>query len=116
MALTNFVLPFPAVSSVTEAITATASGTQATGVQITTRYNSISVCATSGDSVVLPPWQSDIPIYVSNDGAAPVGVYPAVGQSIGSGAVNAVQLVTNGKTAMFVGAGTIGKWRFVLSA
>jgi hypothetical protein len=108
MALYNFPQAFPAVSTVTEGIVATPGGTQATAVVLTTRYNSVATCATSGDSVILPPWQTDIPVYVSNDGAAPVGVYPYTGQSIGSGAINAVQLVTNGKTAMFIGAGTSG--------
>jgi hypothetical protein len=116
MALTAFALAFPVVSSVTEGIVATPSGTQATGVQLTTRYNSLTTVATSGDSVILPPWQTDIPIYVSNDGAAAAGVYPTVGQQIGSAAINAVFLLTAGKTAIFVGAGTTGKWRYVLSA
>ena len=115
-ALFNFAPQFPSISSVTEAITAMPSGTQATGVVLTTRYNSISVCATSGDSVVLPPAVVDLVIYVSNDGAAPCGVYPYPGQQIGANAVNAVQLVTNGKTGMFIGTGIPGKWRMLMSA
>ena len=116
MALNNFPLATPAAGSVTEAITATASGNQATGVQITTRYNRVSVCATNGDSVTLPPALVDEMIVIGNDGAANLAVFPAVGEKIGSGAANASFTVTAAKTAFFIGTGTPGKWAVVLSA
>jgi hypothetical protein len=116
MALTNFRLPEPAVSTVTEGITATPGGTQAAGVQLVSRYNRVSVCATGGDSVVLPPWMPDLQIWVANDGAAALGVFPTLGESIGTGAVNAVFSVTIAKPAMFIGSGTTGKWFVLMGA
>lgn len=116
MALNTFTLPFPAITSVTEAITATPSGTQATGVQLVSRYNRVSVCATGGDSVILPPWVPDLTIWVSNDGAAALGVFPTVGDKIGTGAVNAVFSVTIAKPALFIGSGTPNKWFVLMGA
>jgi hypothetical protein len=116
MALVNFAPAFPAITSTTEGITATPGGTQAAGVQLVSRYNRVSVCATGGDSVVLPPIQSDIWIYVANDGAAALNVFPYPGQQIATGAVNAAFSVTIGKTCEFIGTGTTGKWMLNLSA
>lgn len=116
MALTTFRPAFPALSSVTEAITATPSGTQATGVQLVSRVNRVSVCATGGDSVVLPPWQPDLEVLVSNDGAAALGVFPFLGDSIGTAAVNAVFSVTIAKPARFTGSGTANKWFVMMGA
>jgi hypothetical protein len=115
-ALFNFAPQVPPISSVTEGITATPGGTQAAGVALTSRFNRISVCATGGDSVVLPPMQVDIPVYIANDGAASLNVFPYSGQSIGSAAVNAAQAIAAGKGATFTGSGTSGKWFVNLSA
>jgi hypothetical protein len=115
-ALFNFAPQNPPISTVTETITATPGGTQAAGVALVSRYNRISVCATGGDSVVLPPYLVDEMIFVSNDGAAACNVFPYTGQQISSGAVNAAFSVTAGKTAMFTGSGTSGKWTVMLSA
>lgn len=116
MALNTFAPQFPPATSTSEGLTATASGTQATGLALVSRYNVVSVCATSGDSVVLPPAVPDLTIYVENDGAAPCGVYPFLGGFINAGAVNAVFLVTNAKRATFTATGTNGKWMAILSA
>lgn len=116
MALTTFNPAFPVISSVTEGITATASGTQATGVQLVSRYNGVTTCATTGDSVVLPPWQPDLDIIVENTGAAACGVYPYPGQQISTASVNAAFNVTAAKTCLFRGSGTLGKWLHLLSA
>jgi hypothetical protein len=115
-ALFNFAPAFPAITSVTEGITATPGGTQAAGVQLVSRYNRISVCATAADSVVLPPWLADQAIYVSNDGAAALAVFPYTGQSINAAAVNAVFSIPVAKSATFTGSGTSGKWFVNLSA
>lgn len=114
MALIAFTLPFPAITSQTLAITATAGGTQAAGVQLVSRYNRVSVCATGGDSVVLPPLVADLLIWVANDGAAACNVFPTLGQSIGTGAVNAAFSVTIAKPCLFVG--TPDRWQPMLSA
>jgi hypothetical protein len=116
MALYTSPVAFPAITSVTEAITATPGGTQAAGVQLVSRYNRVSVCATGGDSVVLPPMAADLIIWVANDGAAALNVFPFLGQSIAAAAVNAAFSVTIGKPALFVGTGTPGKWFVMLSA
>lgn len=114
MALTNFNPAFPAITSTTEAITATPGGTQAAGVQLVSRYNRVSVCATGGDSVTLPPLDPDMPIYIANDGAAALNVFPALGQIINVGAVNAAFSVTIGKPCWFIPTPT--RWSTILSA
>lgn len=116
MAVYNFAPAYPAITSTTEGITATAGGTQAAGVALVSRYNTLTVCATGGDSVVLPPLVADLIIWVENDGAAACNVFPFLGQSINAGAVNAAFSVTNAKRGMFVGTGTTGKWMALLSA
>lgn len=115
-AVINFPIQFPPISTVTEAITATPGGTQAAGVQLVSRYNRVSVCATGGDSVVLPPYLVDLMVTVSNDGAAALNVFPFLGGQISSGAINAAFSVTVAKTALFIGSGTSGKWTVFLSA
>jgi hypothetical protein len=116
MALTTFNQAFPAVSSVTEGITANAGGGQAAATVLVSRYNSVTTVVTAADSVILPPYLVDVPLYVSNDSANALAVFPFLGQQIGSGAVNASVSVAAGKTALFVGAGTAGKWRVLVSA
>lgn len=116
MPLTVFATPFPVISTVTEGITAFAGGGQTGAVPLTTRYNSLSVVATAADSVMLPNWLVDLPIFISNDAAAAAAVFPPVGGVIGSAAVNASFSLTAGKTAQFVGAGTVGKWRVIMSS
>jgi hypothetical protein len=115
-ALFNFAPAFPAITSTTEGITATPGGTQAAGVQLVSRYNRVTVCATGGDSVVLPPMLADVAIYVSNDGAAALNVFPYPSQQIGSAAVNAALSIPAGKGAEFDGSGTPGKWFSNISA
>ena len=116
MPLTVFATPFPAISTVTENITALAGGGQTGATLMTTRYNSLATVATAADSVMLPIWLVDLPVYISNDSGNAAAVFPGVGQQIGSGGINASFSLTAGKTAMFVGAGTPGKWRVVMSA
>jgi hypothetical protein len=115
-AIFNFAPQFPALTTTSEALTATAGGTQAAGLALVSRYNRISVCATGGDSVVLPPMLADLTLYVANDGAAACNVFPFLGQAISSGAVNAAFSVPAGKACEFIGTGTSGKWFINLSA
>lgn len=116
MPLTTFAPAYPALTSTSEGLTATAGGTQAAGLALVSRYNTLTVCATGGDSVVLPPLVADLTIWVENDGAAACNVFPFLGQSINAGAVNAAFSVTNAKRAQFIGTGTTGKWMALLSA
>lgn len=116
MALNTVPAAAPAVGSTTEAITATPSGTQATGVQLVSRYNRVSVCATNADSVVLPKMVTDMSIFVANDGAASLAVFPTVGETIAPSALNALFSIPLAKFAEFRGTGTAGKWFVILSA
>jgi hypothetical protein len=113
-AVVNFAQAFPSISTESLALTATPGGTQAAGLVLTSRYNRVSVCATGGDSVVLPPLVPDLLIYVANDGAAALNVFPALGQIINVAAVNAAFSVTIGKPCLFVGGPD--RWATILSA
>jgi hypothetical protein len=116
MSLFSFPQQFPPVSSVTENITALAGGGQAGATVLVARYNSVTVVATAADSVILPPYLVDLPLFVANDSANPLAVFPYANQMIGTAGLNASVTVPAGKTAMFVGAGTAGKWRVIVSA
>lgn len=58
-------------------ITAHAGGTQAAAVPITAMNAQVSVCATAGDSVVLPPAKVGMEVTVVNNGAASCNVFAA---------------------------------------
>jgi hypothetical protein len=101
--------------SVLTGITAHAGGTQALGVPLTGSINRVTVCATGGDSVLLPFGTVGKHVVVFNAGAAACNVFPQVGESIGVGAANAAFSVGISKGAVFdcVAAGI---WNVVLSA
>jgi hypothetical protein len=58
-------------------ITATASGTQATGFQINAQMARVTTVATAADSVLLPPSQPGLEVVVINHGANNMQVYGA---------------------------------------
>lgn len=64
-----------AVDSVTNAITAHAGGGQGSSVALTSQVNGVTVCATAGDSVHLPPSTPGTVVYVVNTGATACQVY-----------------------------------------
>lgn len=77
-------------TSVATAITAKASGTQATGTVLTAANNFISKCATDADSVVLPSAAPvGAPVYVRNDGAKSAQVF-----AVTPGTINGVSTAT----------------------
>lgn len=75
------------------AITAFATGGQASAYAITKEINNISVSATAGDSVKLPPALSGYRITVINNGAAACDVFPDTGDNLGAGVNIAASLV-----------------------
>lgn len=80
----------------TNAITAFATGGQASAVAMTTGYNRVTVCATAGDSVALPVAKAGKHCVVVNNGAAAAAVFPFSGDIINSLAANTqITLGTN---------------------
>lgn len=88
-------------SQLTDNITANAGGGQDDAVELTTKYNRITTCATAGDSVKLPTAVAELERTVINAGAEVLYVYPGGGDSINELAVNTpIQIGVNG-TAQF---------------
>lgn len=80
----------------TGAITAFATGGQASGTLLTSGFNRISVCATAADSVKLPVSAKGMWVRVVNNGAAAAAVFPGTGDAInGLGANNSLTLGTS---------------------
>ena len=90
-------------------ITATPSGTQATGYPITAVVSRVTVCATAGDAVVLPQARAGLVRWVTSLGAAALDIYPASGDSINSLAANtAVRIAPNTRVTFSTAAD--GSW------
>lgn len=100
-------------SDVSATLTAKAGGGQSGATALTSDINVIGVCATASDSVVLPPALKGSTIFVDNNGAAAVAVWPA-GAELMNGA-NALFSVASAKTAFFVAIAD-GSWASCLSA
>lgn len=96
--------------SVTDAITAFATGGQASATQLTTQYNIVGTCATNGDSVKLPTPVVGLKITVRNNGAANAAVFPATGHTINALSANASLTVNTGTTTTFIAISTTA-WR-----
>lgn len=104
--------------SATTGITAHAGGTQAAGVALTSAINLVTVCATAGDSVCVPPAVGGQAITVLNAGAASMNVFSSnastadtINGTIGTTAF----AVAAGKNAEFISPAA-GVWRVILSA
>lgn len=103
--------------SVETGITATASGVQATAYQLTSMFNIITVCATNGDAVKLPPAvHVGMEVTIVNDGAANAQVFGAGTDTIDGVATATGVPLTAAKRCKYVvgtavgGAVTAGKW------
>lgn len=82
--------------SATAAITAFATGGQASAVELTSDINEVSVCAAGGDSVKLPAGIAGMEIMVVNHGAAAMDLFPATGDFLNELSVNvAVSIAVN---------------------
>lgn len=92
------------------AITAFATGGQGSATQLDESYNVLSVVATTGDSVKLPPvFAIDSLIYIKNDGANAADVFPATGDDLGAGLNTAVSLAA-GASASFIATVANATW------
>lgn len=108
------------VASVQQQVTAKAGGTKAAATLLNSALVEISVCATNGDSVLLPLGYAGLEVCIYNAGAANAQVF---GQ--GTDTINAVVTATGvtqnaGVTAIYkcvrvTGAG-VGLWSRLLSA
>ncbi len=86
-------------------ITALASGGQTGATPLTGQFNNITVCATGGDSVMLPLIPQDgssIAVWVKNNGAASCNVFPQVGDTINALSANTALAVANTAKQIFV--------------
>lgn len=88
-------------TSVANTLTAHAGGTQALALPLPAQLNIVTVCATSGDSVVLPADDIGATIAVFNKGVAPMRVFaPSPGTIDGVATATGVVL-TNGLRAEY---------------
>lgn len=99
----------------TGAITAFATGGQASATQLTSDNNRIATCATDGDSVKLPAATAGRRIFVKNAGAASCDVFPSTGEFIDAALVNVAYALPTVKSAWFVCI-TAGTWETCLTA
>lgn len=82
-------------------ITAFATGGQTNAVALTGEYNEVTVCATAGDSVLLPVAALGKNVVVMNNGVAAVDIFPQVGSSIGNIGINAAYRLGPSQTVLF---------------
>ncbi len=78
--------------SVTATITAVNPGTQGDG-PLTSDINEISVCGTASDAVTLPSAVAGMEIFIINNGAQTLEIWPASGDDLGAGVNTATTLV-----------------------
>jgi hypothetical protein len=103
--------------SLATAITAFATGGQASATQLNAVTNVISVCATGADSVKLPVATTGDEVFIRNNGAASCNVFPQTGGNLNNAGANTAFAVANAKSAVFKCiSGTAGDWIAVLSA
>ena len=108
---------YPPISSVSEGVTAAPAGTQVTATQIVSRVNRVTVVATAGDAVRLPPFMTDGLIDVMNDSLANLSVFPfEITSMVATLPAGTAVTVLPGKDCRFTGTGTFGKWLINQSA
>jgi hypothetical protein len=97
-------------------ITAHAGGTQALATPIRSAMTLIAVCATSADSVQLPPAVGGQLLWITNAGAASAQVFASPGADTINGVANATGIaLANGKSLTLMSP-LAGAWFSVLSA
>lgn len=95
-------------------MTAFATGGQGSATQITSSYNVFSTVATGGDSSKLPAtFAVGTKVYIKNDGAAAMDVFPSTGDDLGAGTDTAVS-VGIGAGAIFVATVVDATWTQML--
>jgi hypothetical protein len=93
--------------SITNAITASTTQTLAGAVPLTTAINNITVCATAGNAVKLPPVEINTGYCqvctVFNNGASAASIFPyETSTAIDSHGTAAAATLTNGHSANFI--------------
>ena len=96
--------------STSSGLTANPGGGQAGALALAKDINIITVCATAGDSVLLPVSTAGRRIVVMNEGAASCNVFPPVGSKIDSLATDAAFAVAAGTIYEFFGRSS-STWR-----
>lgn len=89
------------VLAIATTITAFAGGGQGSATLLTGDFNEVTVAATDGDSVKLEPATAGKTVTVKNDGANPIDVFPATGDTINDLAVNTAIRLIPGDTKVF---------------
>lgn len=101
---------FAAEGPAVNAITAFAGGGQTSATPLTGIFNRISVCATAGDSVLLPTSAAGMSIIVENDGATALDIFPRTGEFIGTQAVNLAMRIPAG-SVVIMNCFVAGTWQ-----
>jgi hypothetical protein len=97
-------------------ITAFATGGQTSATQLNSSYNVVSTVATTGDSVKFSPTlEVGIIVYVKNDGANAMDLFPAGGDDLGFGVGVAVS-VPAGASVAFIGSVISSTWTQLIFA
>lgn len=94
------------------AVTAFAGGGQGSAVAMNHGYNTVSVVATTGDSVRLPTGLSFLKgsvVYIKNDGANSLDLFPGSGDDLGAGVDTAIS-VPAGASVAFIGTTADSVW------
>lgn len=98
-------------------ITATAGGTRAAALPIRQAQTLIAVCATAGDSVMLPPAVGGQSLYIANGGAASSQLFADINTSDTiNGVAAATGIALAAGKAMTLFSPIAGAWFGVLSA
>jgi hypothetical protein len=95
--------------STLDGLTAHAGGTQAGGVLILNRATRFTTVGTTGDSATLPLSQVGTVIWIRNDGANSMNIFPAVGDAINALGANAAFALAAATSASFR-CTTAGHW------
>lgn len=93
-------------------LTAHAGGGQVGATPLPLYANFISVAATTGDSVILNPASVGALYAVFNNGANSINIYPAIGEQIGTQAINTPYVLASGSSIQFSEA-SLGIWASV---
>lgn len=102
--------------SVTNAITAFATGGQTNAVLLTSSYNRVTTVGTAGDSVKLPAAVAGSRVFVFNKAAAnSLNVFPSTGGKINALSTNAAYAVAATKGVQFL-CMVDGTWDTLLTA
>jgi hypothetical protein len=91
----DFLLSGHLEKKVTAGITASTTQTQGQGA-LTSDINEISTCANSNDTVTLPTAAAGRSIYIINNGAETLQIFPASSDNLGEGADTATTLASGG--------------------